>query len=164
MGHASAGRLSDRMCLVARLRPSSHHVVAADVFSSFKGLSPQALNLSGEARFNTWHLRRLIFEECRRGLRRFWESWVCLGNGPKPETTLKRPCTALVRLVGRTTSTVYLSAWLIKIIKVCGGHSSRWIGVLGSIDYPQVHCHYFQVHPHSERKYRLGSLFLRQID
>ena len=53
---------------------------------------PQALNISGEARFDT---RNLFLEKRRRGPRHFWSRRACLGYGPPLGPTLKWPSAAL---------------------------------------------------------------------
>ena len=81
--------------------------------SSLRDPSPQALTLLGGVRFIAWRLRRPFLGEWRRGPRHLWECRGCLGYGPAPWPTVKRPCATLVHLVEGATNTVDLISWLI---------------------------------------------------
>ena len=52
-----------------------------------QGAVPQALTLSGGARFIAW---RSFLRKCQQGLKHFWECQVCLSYGPVLRPTLKK--------------------------------------------------------------------------
>ena len=65
-----------------------------------QGAVPQTLTLSGGDRFIAWCFRRPFLEECRWAPRHFWECRVYMGYGTVPGPIFKKPCAALVQLVG----------------------------------------------------------------
>ena len=73
--------------------------------SSLRGL-PQALSLSGGARFIARRQWCLVLEEYRLSPRHFREYRPYMGNGPATGPIFKkRLCATLIRLVGRATNT-----------------------------------------------------------
>ena len=112
--HTSAGRVAigaNRVECVLFLATVGHWSRRSTASMSFGGHwhtrwtsrdSPQALTLLGGARFTAWHLRHPFLRNTDRVRSILGESglWCCAQSHLK-----KRPCAALVRLVGRTANT-----------------------------------------------------------
>ena len=122
MGHTSAGRGVNGTDLVGSV--SSFDIPRV----SWGGEIPLASTLFGGARLITLHLRRLSLGECRRGPWHFWECQAHVGSGPASGSTLKRPCTTLIRLVGQPTNTVDLIGWIQLMGYTSAGRV--WSGVM----------------------------------
>ena len=71
--------------------------------------SHQALTLSVGARFIIWHHRQPFLEECRQGLRHFWECRACLGYSTASRLTLKKALCHTCLVLGLMTNTNMLT-------------------------------------------------------
>ena len=98
LGRATAGRVVK--CAVPVVRASALEIPLAPGGRP----CPQVLTLFGRVWLIAWHRGRPSLGECWRGPKYVKKCPARVGYGSAPGPTLKRPCTILIRLVGRMTN------------------------------------------------------------